>query len=163
MYKKNYSSIVIYFLGSLLTVYLTLKFNKLIKKDKKKELLFIAGICLIIFGINTYTSYYDPVKDFRTEANEYQYVELNARVLLTSALAVGVFYRFMGIKKDDQYAIKLPIILSFIFSSLVLVLIWMPKVSGKYIRMLRDVKTVFLIESIYCMIVSMMNILHYSS
>jgi hypothetical protein len=163
MYKKNYSSIVIYFLGSLLTVYLTLKFNKLIKKDKKKELLFIACICLIIFGINTYTSYYDPVKDFRTEANEYQYVELNARVLLTSALAVGVFYRFMGIKKEDQYAIKLPIILSFIFSSLVLVLIWMPKVSGKYIRMLRDVKTVFLIESIYCMIVSMMNILHYSS
>ena len=163
MYKRNYSSIVIYFLGSLLTVYLTLKFNKLIKKDKKKELLFIAFICLIIFGINTYTSYNDPIKDFRTEANEYQYVELNARVLLTSALAVGVFYIFMGIKKEDQYAIKLPIILSFIFSSLVLVLIWMPKVSGKYIRMLRDVKTVFLIESIYCMIVSMMNILHYSS
>ena len=118
MYKRNYSSIVIYFLGSLLTVYLTLKFNKLIKKDKKKELLFIAFICLIIFGINTYTSYNDPIKDFRTEANEYQYVELNARVLLTSALAVGVFYIFMGIKKEDQYAIKLPIILvcPFIFN-----------------------------------------------
>ncbi len=163
MYKRNYSSIVIYFLGSLLTIYLASLFNKLIKKNKKKELLFISCLILIIFGINTYTSYYDPIKDFHTEANEYQYVELNARVLLTSALAVGVFYRFMGIKKDDQYAIKLPIILSFIFSSLVLILIWMPKVSGKYIRMLRDVKTVFLIDSIYCMIISMMNILHYSS
>ena len=162
MVKRNYSSIVIYFLGSLLTIYLALIFNKIIKKDKKKELNFIAFLCLVIFGINAYTSFTDPIKDFSAEANEYQYVEENARVLLTSALAVGVFYRFMGIKKNDQYAIKLPIILSFIFSSLVLVLIWMPKVSGDYIRMLRDVKTVFLIDSIYCMIVSMINILHYS-
>ena len=55
--------------------------------------------------------------------------------------------------------IEIPIIMSFVFSCLIITLIWMPQTNGIYIRILRDVKTIFLTLSIASVIVSMCNAL----
>ena len=95
------------------------------------------------------------------EVEQYSNVEDNAQVLLTASLAIAMFLRFIiGInKKSTKYKIMIPVIMSFIFSSLILTLIWMPKGSGIYIRILRDIKTIFLTSSIACLLISMYIIL----
>ena len=56
-----------------------------------------------------------------------------------------------NIKKSIEY----PVIISFIFSCLILTIVWMPKHSGLYIRVLREIKTVFLTLAISSLIISM--------
>jgi hypothetical protein len=105
-------------------------------------------------------SYIDPIINLSKEIEQYSNVEDNARVLLTASLAIAMFLRFTGINnKSIKYKIMIPVIMSFIFSSLVLTLIWMPKGSGMYIRILRDIKTIFLTSSIACLLITMYIIL----
>jgi hypothetical protein len=110
---------------------------------------------------NSYFSYKDSLKNFDQELNQYSYVEQNARVLLTASLAFVLFFNYMGlskVQKDIKMAIEIPVVMSFIFSSLILILIWMPKNNGLYIRILRDIKTIFLTLSIASALISMTNV-----
>jgi hypothetical protein len=117
---------------------------------------------IIVLGLNGYFSYKDSLKSFDIEIAQYSYVEENARVLLTASLAIAIFFQYLGLDKIEisaniKKSIEFPIIMAFIFSCLIITLIWMPTHSGLYIRILRDIKTIFLILSIASVILSMIN------
>lgn len=157
--EKFVLALYIYPIGSILCImysyYLYAVYN-----IQAKLLLFVLVKTILILMINCYLSYIDPIISFTEEIDQYSYVENNARVLLTTSLAIAMFFKFLGIKnKKIQYKIMIPVIMSFVFSSLILTLIWMPKGSGIYIRTLRDIKTVFLTSSIACLLITMFIIL----
>ena len=143
---------ILYF-GWLYTIY-----------SKHSSILYTVTFFVIsILGMNGYFSYLAPIESFQAEIEQYSYVEQNARVLLTSSLAVAVFFKFSSMQKkmssNVKKGIEIPIIMSFVFSCLIITLIWMPQSNGIYIRILRDVKTIFLTLSIASVIVSMCNAL----
>ena len=124
-------------------------------------------IVVIILLLNGYFSYHDPLKDFDDEIAQYSYVELNARVLLTAALAVAFFFHYIGVINkgatiEQKKSILWPFVFSFFYACLILTIIWMPKHDGVYIRILRDIKTIFLTLSISSIIISMINIMYFS-
>lgn len=126
----------------------------------------IVYILLLNIGVlfsNLYFSYIDELNTYGNELNLYQYVEDNGRVLVTASLANALFLKVimevLNKKNIGVYTILVPIIISFIYAISVLVIVWMPKNNGKYIRTLRDLKTTFLTNSIFTLILSMFNIL----
>lgn len=157
--EKFVWALYIYPIGSILCIMYSY-YLYAIYDMKAKLLLFVLIKTIIILLINCYLSYIDPIISFTEEIEQYSYVENNARVLLTTSLSIAIFFKFIGIKsKKVQHQIMIPVIMSFVFSSLILTLIWMPKGTGKYIRILRDIKTVFLTASIACLLITMYTIL----
>lgn len=157
--EKFIWSLYIYPIGSLLCI-LYSYYLYIIYEIEAKLLLFVLFKTLFVLILNCYLSYIDPIISLSKEIEQYSNVENNARVLLTASLAIAMFFKFTGIKKKStKYKIMIPVIMSFIFSSLILTLIWMPKETGMYIRILRDIKTVFLTSSIACLLISMYIIL----
>lgn len=153
-------SIFIYLIGILFSIIYFYKLYTIYNKQST-ILLIILSFVIIILIANCYFSYKDSLKNFDQELNQYSYVEQNARVLLTASLAFVLFFNYMGlskVQKDVKMAIEIPVVMSFIFSSLILILIWMPKDSGLYIRILRDIKTIFLTLAIASALISMTNV-----
>ena len=79
---------ILYF-GWLYTIY-----------SKHSSILYtVAFFVISILGMNGYFSYLAPIESFQAEIEQYSYVEQNARVLLTSSLAVAVFFKFSSMQK----------------------------------------------------------------
>lgn len=157
--EKFLWALYIYPIGSALCI-LYSYYLYIIYEIEAKLLLFVLFKTLFVLLLNCYLSFIDPVISLSKEIEQYSRVEDNARVLLTTSLAIAMFLRFTGINnKSIKYKIMIPVIMSFIFSSLVLTLIWMPKGSGLYIRILRDIKTIFFTSSIACLLITMYIIL----
>ena len=151
----------IYLVGILFALFFSYLLY-VIYSGQKKPLLIVLSFVIIVLLLNGYFSYIDPLKNFDEEIAQYVYVEENGRVLLTASLAIGVFLNYIKLRNlsvAQRKSIKFPIILGFILSCLILTLIWMPRTSGIYIRVLRDIKTIFLTMAISSVIVSMANIM----
>lgn len=122
----------------------------------------ISTFTIILLLSNAYFSSNDPIIAHKDEVELYSYVELNGRTLVTAALGIGVFFWILNDKLPKNKKIHsgylLPVLQSFIFSCLILTVIWMPQTTGKHIRILRDIKTIFLISSISNLIIAMSNI-----
>ena len=109
----------------------------------------------------------DKLQSHEKELDLYSYVELNGRVFLKASLVIIFFIQlaFTTLKggeaksKKLDYRILIPVILSFLFSVFILIIIWMPKTNGIYIRVLRDIKTVFLTNYINNVIVTFLILL----
>jgi len=165
--NKNYnftSAIYIYIVGILFSI---IYFYYIYSINTEQKFIFIILIIVIIILIlNGYFSYQDTLKSFDAEISQYSYIEENARVILTSALAVAIFLKHTGINDNEltklqKKSIFIPVVISFLFSCIILTIIWMPKHDSLYIRALRDCKTIFLTLSISSMIISMINTLYY--
>ena len=163
--KINFTrAIYIYIIGIIFSI---IYFYYLYNINREQKFIFIILIIVIIILIlNCYFSYEDTLKSFDDEISQYSYVEENARVILTSALAVAIFLKHTGMNDNNltklqKKSIFIPVVMSFFFSCIILTIIWMPKHDSLYIRALRDCKTIFLTLSISSMIVSMINTLYY--
>jgi len=124
---------------------------------------YVLVINIIVLLINMYFSYQDTLNYHEQELTLYQYVEENGRILLTASLAIALLFRFVINEVSNihisPYNILFPIIVSFVYAISILIIIWMPTKHGYYLRVLRDLKTTLLINSIFTLILSMFNIL----
>ena len=137
-------------------------------KNKHLKTVFIVTtlVTVLVLALNGYFSSFDKVHGHKEELGLYSYVENNGRVFLTASLAmiffIDILFRCTNSGKNviDFNVVLLPIILSFLYSVLILVIVWMPKHHGVYIRILRDVKTVFLTNSIANICLAMLILLN---
>ena len=153
-------AIYIYFIGIIITIcYTYFLYN--INNAQFNIIIVMLLMTIVILFLNGYFSYKDPLNNFDIEIAQYSYVEQNARVFLTASLAIAMFFHFSGMDKKistiNSNAVYIPIIMSFICSCLILTIIWMPKTSGLYIRVLREFKTILLTLSIISLIIAMAN------
>ena len=155
--------LVVYSFGIILTFcnnYFIYNHNKSIKNICLITFIFSS----IILFLNCYFSIKDKLNSHAKELEVYSYVELNGRVFLTASLVIIIFIQIAlkslkaGSKKINN-KILIPIILAFLYSVFILVIVWMPKTDGTYIRVLRDIKTVFLTNSINNVIVTFLILL----
>jgi len=153
----------IYIFGILLAI---MQFYFIRLKFPNNEYLFASiSLCIIVvLCLNLYFSLKDPLQDYSNEVNLYEYVEQNGRVLLTTALANGLFINVIiqnHIRGSEIIMAVIPTILAFVYAALILTIVWMPKSNSIYIRLLRDVKTVFLINSIGLLVFSMLYFINF--
>lgn len=149
--------IMIYVIGMIFTIIQFYFINKKFSNNFILILIIVIGV-IFILGLNLYFSIRDPLQNYDTELDLYEYVEQNGRVLLTTSLANAVFINVLIQNQMNSKNLILgiiPSIMAFIYASLILTIVWMPKSDSKYIRLLRDVKTTFLINSIGSMIFTM--------
>jgi cation transport ATPase len=159
-YKKR-DVIRVYLFG----IFLTLMHNLIIYKTVPN----LTIILIVLFILNTmillsnmYFSYHDTLDDYTKEISLYQYVEDNGRVLLSASLAISLFLNVLlntSKKKVNIFNLSIPIVISFIYAASVLTIVWMPNSNGYYIRILRDLKTTFLTNSIFSLLTAMSNII----
>ena len=158
--KEPFTPAIYLYLGGIIFSIIYFYWLYTISHEQKYILLFIGSLTILILYLNGYFSYKDSLESFDIELNQYSYVETNARILVTSALAIAFFFQYKGFDKINmpeniKKSIEYPVIISFIFSCLILTIVWMPKHSGLYIRVLREIKTVFLTLAISSLIISM--------
>ena len=98
--KLNFTrAIYIYIIGIIFSI---IYFYYIYNINREQKFIFIILIIVIIILIlNCYFSYQDTLKSFDDEISQYSYVEENARVILTSALAIAIFLKHTGMNDND--------------------------------------------------------------
>jgi len=159
--------ILIVYVSGIIVILFNNYFIYINNKSSKKICLITFIFSSLILCLNCYFSIRDKLHSHEKELELYSYVEKNGRVFLTASLVIIFFIQlaFTTLKggaihtKKLEYTILIPVILAFLFSVFILVIIWMPKTDGIYIRVLRDIKTVFLTNSINNVIVTFLLLL----
>lgn len=136
---KNINAIVIYTLGLII-------FGIIYKSSPHLNInKYIMMSVIFILCINMYFSYHSEIKDHKTEISIYEYVERNAATIVTISLALSIYIATTN--KANKYVMN-NLIFGFLMALMPLILVWMPTDTGVGIRVLRDIKTNFLIIGI---------------
>lgn len=155
--KQNEDPYIIGIYAAGMVVYIFI-FYFLVYRYFKKWTVFVVGILtLLVLYANLYYSTFNALQSYSDELNVYSYVETNARTIATISLAIVLLsqlYKERDEKKTEVF-INL-IITAFVFSILILLIIWAPINDPFFIRILRDIKTVFLTYSISFLVLGML-------
>jgi hypothetical protein len=152
--------IFIYLLGIILYICIIIALYNCSKYITKWSLLLIL-LTIIILILNMYFSYNNDLQNYTQELDVYSYVEANSRTISIVALAVvlliGLYKNKSNEKKTEIFSTFM--LLSFIFSVMILFIIWMPINNSYFIRGLREIKTVLLTYSISILLLGMLYFL----
>ncbi len=153
--------IMIYALGIILSILYTIYIYSADTTDFS-VLITVLLFTIMFYIMNGIFSYMDPISSFDKELADYANIETSGSVIVQASLAITVFLNFVnGNTKISNIRIIFPVVMSFVFSALTILVVWVPKTGGKYVRLLRDTKTILLVSSIATIIIGMFNILNF--